>query len=80
MWGGWRFQGPILGSGSAKANLDHRRATSAHTHTPQDKYHTVHRYMDIVTWQEGQRGCTKERPGQESHGYVVVVVGGGMRI
>lgn len=42
----------MLGSGSAKANLDHGRATSARTHTPQDN--TVHRYMSIVTWQESE--------------------------
>lgn len=59
-----------------KQTWTERRATSAHTHTPQDKYHTVHRYMDIVTWQEieGQRVrdfcvCTNERPGQQSHGW-----------
>lgn len=40
------------GSGSAKANLDHGRATSARTHTPQDN--TVHRYRSIVTWQESE--------------------------
>lgn len=48
--------GAILGSGTAKANLDHGRATSARTHTPQDKYHTVHRYIDIVTWWEIEGG------------------------
>lgn len=37
-----------------KANLDHGRATSARTHTPQDN--TVHRYMSIVTWREGEAG------------------------
>lgn len=54
--------------GSAKQTWSTGEQQAQHTYTPQDKYHTVHRYMDIVTWQEieGQWGkdlsvCTKER-------------------
>lgn len=56
-YGGGKGGGAILGSETAKSeNLDHGRATSARTHTPQDKYHTVHKYMDIVTWRERGQG------------------------
>lgn len=52
---GWYWVVDLLSKPESQAS---NKQTSTHTHTPQDKYHIVHRYMDIVTWQEieGQRG------------------------